>query len=80
LKKLLPAYRNESRHSKSCLPENACKFLFISYAFVCVALVSMSVVVGCAVRVHCRSPCDDGRRMTLKMALIFIYCCLISLN
>ncbi|KRY35681.1 hypothetical protein T01_8092 [Trichinella spiralis] len=60
-------------HSKICLPENACKFSFTCYAFVYVALVSMGVGVQYVIRVHWSSPCDDGRRMTLKTALIFIY-------
>ncbi|KRZ01248.1 hypothetical protein T11_1428 [Trichinella zimbabwensis] len=35
----------KSRHSKSSLPENACKFLFIYDAFAYVALISMVVEV-----------------------------------
>ncbi|KRZ08263.1 hypothetical protein T11_10995 [Trichinella zimbabwensis] len=35
----------KSKHSKSCLPENVCKFLFACYAFAYVASVSMLVGV-----------------------------------
>ncbi|KRZ66721.1 hypothetical protein T10_5068 [Trichinella papuae] len=45
-------------HSRTCLPENVCKFLFHCYVYAYMALVSMVAGVRCAVRVHGRSPCD----------------------
>ncbi|KRZ12451.1 hypothetical protein T11_14644 [Trichinella zimbabwensis] len=42
----------KSSHSRTCLPENVCKFLFHCYAYAYVTLVSMVVGLRCAVRVH----------------------------
>ncbi|KRZ12452.1 hypothetical protein T11_14644 [Trichinella zimbabwensis] len=70
----------KSSHSRTCLPENVCKFLFHCYAYAYVTLVSMVVGLRCAVRVHWRFPCDDRRRIPLNTALIFIYYYIISLN
>ncbi|KRY88272.1 hypothetical protein T4D_11605 [Trichinella pseudospiralis] len=41
----------KSRHDNT-LPENACKVLFMSFAFVYVALVSMVLNWLCALQVH----------------------------
>ncbi|KRZ01249.1 hypothetical protein T11_9834, partial [Trichinella zimbabwensis] len=50
----------KSRHSKSSLPENACKFLFIYDAFAYVALISMVVEVRptiyCDIRIDINGP------------------------
>ncbi|KRZ72611.1 hypothetical protein T10_13429 [Trichinella papuae] len=45
---------NEKQTSKSCLPENACKFLFDWKAFAYVALILIVVGVQCAMQVHWR--------------------------
>ncbi|KRZ16484.1 hypothetical protein T11_17416 [Trichinella zimbabwensis] len=44
----------KSMHSKTCLPENVCKFLFDCYAYAYVASVSMVVVVRCTGKVRWR--------------------------
>ncbi|XP_003379798.1 hypothetical protein Tsp_03450 [Trichinella spiralis] len=49
--------RNSS-HSRTCLPENVCKFLFHCYAYVYGALVSMIARLRCAVRIGWRFPCE----------------------
>ncbi|KRZ08781.1 hypothetical protein T11_10888 [Trichinella zimbabwensis] len=67
-------------YSRTCLPENVCKFLFHCYVYAYVALVSMVAGVRCAVRVHWRSLCDGGRRIPLNTALIFVLYSFISSN
>ncbi|KRZ01799.1 hypothetical protein T11_8517 [Trichinella zimbabwensis] len=39
-------------YSRTCLPENVCKFLFHCYVYAYVALVSMVAGVRCAVRFY----------------------------
>ncbi|KRZ69992.1 hypothetical protein T10_3690, partial [Trichinella papuae] len=63
----------ESSHSRTCLPENACKFLFHCYPFSYVTLVLTVDGVRWAVRVQCCFPCDENHITTLKMALCFVY-------
>ncbi|KRX19346.1 hypothetical protein T07_10797 [Trichinella nelsoni] len=49
--------RNSS-HSRTCLPENVCKFLFHCYGYVYGALVSMIARLRCEVRIGWRFPCE----------------------
>ncbi|KRY75278.1 hypothetical protein T4A_4243 [Trichinella pseudospiralis] len=58
----------KSSHSRTCLPENVCKFLFHCYAYSYMVLVLMIVGVRCAVLVHWHFPINDGQRTPLNMA------------
>ncbi|KRZ11745.1 hypothetical protein T11_2522 [Trichinella zimbabwensis] len=61
-----------SSHSRTCLPENVCKFLFHCYVYAYVALVSVVAGLRFAVRVQWRFPCVEDHRITLKTALLFV--------
>ncbi|KRZ08270.1 hypothetical protein T11_3707, partial [Trichinella zimbabwensis] len=63
----------KSSRSRTCLPENVCKFFFHCYTYACVASVFMVVGVRCAVCVEWRFSCDETHRITTKTALLFIY-------